>query len=84
MLKSVTIGARISPDLDKRLQRLADLTGRPKSWHLCEAVETYVLNEQEFISAVHEGLEDHQAGRLMTHESVKRHFERKHRKHARS
>jgi predicted transcriptional regulator len=74
MLKSVMIGARISPKLDAGLARLAELTGRPKSWHLCEAIQFYVTNEQEFVEAVKEGLADMRAGRVLKHEQIIRHF----------
>lgn len=79
-MKSVTIGARISPQLDARLERLALLTGRPKSWHLCEALEAYAANEQQFISAVKEGLADARAGRTVAHVTVVGHFERRFKK----
>jgi predicted transcriptional regulator len=83
MLKSVSIGARISPKLDASLERLAHLTGRPKSWHLCEAIQSYVTTEQEFIEAVKEGLEDLQAGRVVEHEKVAHHFEKRFKKASR-
>lgn len=79
-MKSVTVGARISPKLDARLERLALLTGRPKSWHLCEAIESYVASEVEFISAVKEGLADMRAGRVVDHETVVRHFNKRFKK----
>ncbi len=79
-MKSVTIGARISPKLDAGLQRLAQLTGRPKSWLLCEAIETYVAGEEEFIAAVKEGLADMRAGRVVEHAEVVAHFRRRFRK----
>lgn len=77
MLKSVTIGARISPSLDASLEHLATLTGRPKSWHLCEAIRSYVMSEQEFIAAVKEGLADVRAGRVVDHEKVVHHFKKR-------
>ena len=76
-MKSVTVGARISPELDARLERLAKLTGRAKSWLLCEAIQSYVANEQDFIAAVQEGLSDMRAGRVMDHVAVVRHFEKR-------
>ena len=80
MLKSITIGARISPKLDASLERLANFTGRPKSWHLCEAIRSYVVGEQEFIAAVKEGFADMRAGRLVDHEKAVRHFEKRFKK----
>ena len=83
MLKSISIGARISPKLAADLERLASLTGRPKSWHLCEAIRSYVTTEQEFIAAVKEGLADMRAGRVIEHEKVDRHFEKRFKKTSR-
>jgi predicted transcriptional regulator len=80
MLKSITIGARISPQLDASLARLANFTGRPKSWHLCEAIRAYVAGEQDFIAAVKEGLADARAGRVVDHAAVVRHFEKRFKK----
>lgn len=59
---------------------MALLTGRPKSWHLCEAIESYVANEQDFISAVKEGIADMRAGRVVDHAAVVRHFENRFKK----
>lgn len=79
-MKSVTVGARISPKLGAGLARLAQLTGRPKSWLLCEAIQSYVAGEEEFIAAVNEGLSDMHAGRVLEHEQVVRRFERRFKK----
>lgn len=79
-MKSVSVGARISPKLDAGLVRLAQLTGRPKSWLLCEAIQSYVTGEEEFIAAVKEGLSDMRAGRVLEHEQVVRRFERRFKK----
>ncbi|NNN06335.1 MAG: CopG family transcriptional regulator [Elusimicrobia bacterium] len=79
-MKSVTVGARISPKLDAGLVRLAQLTGRPKSWLLGEAIQSYVAGEEEFLSAVQEGLADMRAGRVLEHEQVVRHFEKRFKK----
>ena len=76
-MKSMTVGARISPKLNAGLEHLASLTGRPKSWLLCEAIQTYVAGEEEFILAVQEGLADMRAGRVLEHEQIVRHFEKK-------
>lgn len=82
-MKSVTIGARISPEMNAGLDRLAKLTGRAKSWLLCEAIQAYVAGEEDFIAAVQEGLEDLRAGRVVEHSEVVRHFERRSKKPSR-
>ena len=81
-MKSVTVGARISPKLDASLDRLSRLTGRAKSWLLCEAIEAYVANEADFIAAVEAGFADAKAGRVVNHEAVAKHFERQFKKTA--
>lgn len=78
--KSVMVGARISPKLDAGLARLSQLTGRPKSWLVCEALQSYVAGEEEFIAAVEKGLADMRAGRVLEHEDVVRHFEKRFKK----
>ena len=55
MAKSVPIAARIDADLDGQLERLAEATGRSKSWLVNEALRSYVANEQQFLAAVEEG-----------------------------
>lgn len=81
-MKSVMVGARIAPELDASLGRLAQLTGRPKSWLLGEAIQEYVANERDFIAAVQEGQADLRAGRVVAHETVVRHFEKRFKKTA--
>ena len=79
-MKSVTVGTRISPKLDAELARLAQLTGRPKSWLVCEAIQTYVAGEEQFIAAVKEGQADLRAGRVLDHEDVVRRLEKRFKK----
>lgn len=56
MPKSVTIGARISEDLDIDLRKLAVVTGRSKSRLVADAVSAYVSAEKELAEALDEGL----------------------------
>ena len=55
-MKTITIGARISEQLDRDLRTLAVATGRSKSWLVAEALKSYVEAEKEFIEAVEEGI----------------------------
>jgi predicted transcriptional regulator len=68
--RSVAVGARIEEDLDADLARLAEATGRSKSWLIAEALRSYVANERQFIEAVREGQADYQAGRVVDHAAV--------------
>ena len=76
MSKSVTIAARVDSDLDSKLERLAEATGRSKSWLISEALRSYVASEQQFLMAVEEGKEALQSGRVLDHATVVAAFER--------
>jgi predicted transcriptional regulator len=76
MAKSVPIAARIDADLDGQLERLAEATGRSKSWLVNEALRSYVANEQQFLAAVEEGKEALRKGETVDHETVVAAFER--------
>jgi len=52
MPKSVTIGARISADLDVDLRKLAAMTGRSRSCLVGEALKAYLGAEKDFAEAL--------------------------------
>lgn len=58
MSKTVTIGARISEDLDADLRMLAATVGLSKSRLVADAVLAYVTAEKELAAALGEGLGD--------------------------
>ena len=76
MSKSVPIAARIEPGLDSDLERLAEATGRSKSWLIHEALRSYVASERQFLAAVEEGKQALRAGRVLDHATVVAAFER--------
>jgi predicted transcriptional regulator len=76
-MKTITIGARISEQLDRDLRTLAVATGRSKSWLVAEALKSYVETEREFIEAVEQGIRAADEGRLVDHEDVVAEFERR-------
>jgi predicted transcriptional regulator len=76
VVKSVTLAARVDVELDAELSRLADKTGRSKSWLLNEALRSYVANEQQFMAAVEEGKQALKEGRIIDHATVIAAFER--------
>jgi RHH-type transcriptional regulator, rel operon repressor / antitoxin RelB len=78
-MKTITIGARISKQLDKDLRTLAAATGRSKSWLVAEALKSYVETEKAFIEAVEEGIKAADEGRLVDHDAVVAEFERRYR-----
>jgi predicted transcriptional regulator len=78
-MKTVTIGARISKELDLDLARLAAATGRSKSWLVADALASYVQAEKAFIEAVQEGIKAYEEGRVVDHETVVAELERRYR-----
>jgi RHH-type transcriptional regulator, rel operon repressor / antitoxin RelB len=76
MAKSVPIAARVDADLDSQLERLAEATGRSKSWLVNEALRSYVANEQKFLAAVEEGKQALRDGQTVDHATVVAAFER--------
>ena len=62
MVKDVTISARISEELSEQLTSLAQALGRNRSWVIEEALRGYIASEQQFLTAVEEGLRDLEAG----------------------
>ena len=78
-MKTITIGVRISEQLNRDLRMLAVATGRSKSWLVAEALKSYVESEKEFIEAVQEGIKAADEGRLVDHDVVIAEFERRYR-----
>ncbi|WP_197706432.1 ribbon-helix-helix protein, CopG family [Magnetospirillum sp. 15-1] len=75
MQKDVTITARIESDLSDRLNRLASVQGRSKSWVVGKALKAYLDAELAFVEAVEDGLADMHEGRTIPHEEVVARFQ---------
>jgi predicted transcriptional regulator len=78
-MKTVTIGARISEELDRDLAKLSTATGRSKSWLVADALTSYVQSERAFIEAVEEGIKAYEEGRVVDHETVVAELRRRYR-----
>ena len=76
-MRTITISARISEELDQNLRRLSAATGRSKSRLVAEALEGYVESEKDFIEAVEQGIQAADEGRLVEHEAVVAALERR-------
>jgi predicted transcriptional regulator len=64
MSDTVQLNARVEKDLAEGLDRLADITGRKKVWHLNAALRAYLAEEMQFIESVERGRADARAGRV--------------------
>jgi predicted transcriptional regulator len=64
---STTISVRVDPETEARLAQLAEATDRPKSWHLEQALKSYLESQAWQVENIHRGLADIEAGRLHPH-----------------
>ena len=67
MIASVTMATQVDTDLAYELERLAEATGRSKSWLVNEALRSYVAGEQQFLAAVEESKQALREGKVVDH-----------------
>jgi len=74
MADRATVTFHTSPETKARLDRLATVTRRSKSYLTNIAVEQYLADEEDFIAHVQAGIADADAGRVFTSAEVKIHL----------
>lgn len=62
---------RLDDELMERIDRMAEILARPRSWVISEALKRFVEQEEWFHEAVKAGLKDAKEGRLVDHSDVK-------------
>jgi predicted transcriptional regulator len=67
---SEPIAIPLDEHLSAQLDRLVELTGRPKTWHIEQALRDYASRRLEFLEAVEEGLRADEAGDVVDHAEV--------------
>lgn len=72
-----TASVRMDEEKLQRLDKLASITKRSRAWLINEAVDRYLSYEEWFIKAVEEGIADVNAGRIISHDEVKKEWEDK-------
>ena len=65
--KEKPISVRLDPELMELLVRVCKRTERAKTWHVEQALRTYLDREMEFLEAVEEGMRADEAGDLVEH-----------------
>lgn len=70
MAETTTITIRIPVHLKEKLDRLAGLTERSRTYLAAQALEQYVGYELEIVESMRRGIEDYEAGRYFTNEEV--------------
>jgi predicted transcriptional regulator len=71
-MSSTTLTVRVSPELKKRLGRLANHTKRTKSYLAGEAITDFVERELAIVEGIKRGLDDMHAGRVVPHKVAMR------------
>ena len=72
MAETTTITIRVPVEIKAKLDRLAELTDRSRSYLAAEALEIYTRYELEVVEQILEGIADVDAGRTIPHEEVMR------------
>jgi predicted transcriptional regulator len=72
MASSTTLTVRVSPQVKKRLGRLAAHTKRTKSFLAGEAISDFVDRELAIVDGIKRGLDDMRAGRVVPHKAAMR------------
>ncbi len=65
-----TLTFHTTPETRARLDRLAELTHRSKSYLTNEAVKRYLSEEEEFIAAVEQGIVEADGNKMIPHEEA--------------
>lgn len=74
MADRATLTFHTTPETKARLDQLATVTRRSKSYLTNVAVEQYLASEEDFIAHVQAGIADADAGRTFTSAEVKKHL----------
>ena len=70
MAETTTITVRVPLDVKDKLDRLAELTDRSRSFHTAAALADYARSELEIVEAITRGLADSKAGRGTPHKQA--------------
>lgn len=62
MAKNASLSLRIEPELNQRLEALAEAMDRPKSWVCERALEDYVALQEWQVAEIRKGLAEADAG----------------------
>jgi len=65
------ISVHTKPETSQRLEELATLTRRSKSFLANEAIERYLAEEEAFINSVRQGIADVAEGRLYSTDEIR-------------
>ena len=70
MAASTTLTVRLTPQLKRRLERLAKATNRSKSFLTMTAIESFVALNEWQVQAIQDGVKSADAGHLIDHKKI--------------
>ncbi|TAK76820.1 MAG: ribbon-helix-helix protein, CopG family [Gammaproteobacteria bacterium] len=76
-MTSTTMTVRLDDQLKTRLDKLAELTHRSKSFLAAEAINEYLKIQEWQINDITKSIAEADAGQLVDHDSVVKHWEKK-------
>ena len=72
MPENTLISVRVSREVAKRLEALAQATDRSKSYVAAQAIEEFLSLQEWQVKAIRHGLAQADAGRLLGHDEARR------------
>ncbi|MBL8551755.1 MAG: ribbon-helix-helix protein, CopG family [Hyphomonadaceae bacterium] len=69
--KTATLTVRLSEKTKARLEKIAKLSRRSKSWHVAEALEIYLRNELPIVESIVKAQADGRAGKGISLDDMK-------------
>lgn len=76
MKRNATLSFRLEEEKAEALDRLAEATDRPRSWHLQQAVDNYLEWHRWKIEHIKQGLADLDRGDTVSHDEVMERLDR--------
>lgn len=71
-MKTATVSARVTLDVDDKLTRLAESTHRSKSYLAAQAIKAFVSDQYWQIEAIKEGIKEADEGKFVTERQMKK------------
>lgn len=65
-----TTTIRLDTETRQQLDKIAERMDRPRAWVIKEAVTQYLERETWYMAEIQKGIDDAEAGRLISHEEV--------------
>lgn len=76
-MTSMTMTIRLEPEMKVRLDKLAEITHRSKSFLASEAINEYLKVQEWQLIEIKKGIAEADAGQLIDHESILKFWEDK-------